>query len=86
MIAALLAWRALRTNQSKRFRREVWLHAQGYCQHCGAYIPMDGNFEVDHVIAWSRGGLTTLGNSQLLCPTCNRRKGNRDDHFFKLRP
>jgi hypothetical protein len=77
---AQLAWRDVRTIRSKRLRREVWLYAQGYCQHCRCYIPMDGQFEVDHIVAWSRGGQSTLGNSQLLCPTCNRRKGNRDDN------
>jgi 5-methylcytosine-specific restriction endonuclease McrA len=60
-------------------RREVWLHAQGFCQHCGCYIPLDGPFEVDHVIAWSRGGSTSLSNSQLLCGPCNRKKGSNDD-------
>lgn len=33
--------------------------------------------DADHVIPWSRGGVTQLWNSQLLCRRHNRRKSNR---------
>lgn len=33
--------------------------------------------QVDHRTAHSRGGATELSNAQLLCPSCNRRKGAR---------
>lgn len=33
--------------------------------------------EADHVTPWSRGGLTTAANCQMLCITHNRAKGNR---------
>lgn len=33
--------------------------------------------EVDHLTAWSKGGLTTSENCQMLCKTHNRSKGNR---------
>jgi hypothetical protein len=33
--------------------------------------------EADHVAAWSKGGLTTKDNCQMLCITHNRAKGNR---------
>ena len=38
------------------------------------------NFEemyVDHVAAWSKGGVTSVSNCQMLCKTHNRAKGNR---------
>lgn len=34
--------------------------------------------EVDHIIPWSKGGLTILDNAQLLCKTHNTSKGNKD--------
>lgn len=33
--------------------------------------------EADHVAAWSKGGLSTLENCEMLCVTHNRSKGNR---------
>lgn len=33
--------------------------------------------EADHVTAWTKGGLTTIENCQMLCRTHNRAKGNR---------
>ncbi len=33
--------------------------------------------EADHVSAWSKGGLSTLENCEMLCVTHNRSKGNR---------
>ena len=33
--------------------------------------------EADHVSAWSKGGLSTLENCEMLCVTHNRAKGNR---------
>ncbi len=33
--------------------------------------------EGDHVIPWSDGGKTSDDNCQMLCKTCNAKKGNR---------
>ena len=33
--------------------------------------------EADHVSAWSKGGLSTLDNCEMLCVPHNRSKGNR---------
>jgi len=32
----------------------------------------------DHKKAWAKGGPTSLENGQLLCKSCNSRKGNKD--------
>lgn len=45
------------------------------CEACGRHR---GPFEVDHIIALSRGGSHHLSNLQLLCRPCNRSKHNKD--------
>lgn len=57
-------------------RIAVWQHDQGKCVECGvggagAYL------EFDHIIPFSKGGASTIGNVQLLCRSCNLKKGDR---------
>jgi hypothetical protein len=58
------------------------------CEHCGfrnsneiydpsAPVP-SGQFQVDHVIPHSKGGLGVAGNGRVLDATCNASRGNRD--------
>ncbi len=35
------------------------------------------NFHADHINPHSKGGLTTVDNGQLLCPSCNLKKGSK---------
>ena len=42
-----------------------------------ARIYKEKEMEADHVAAWSKGGLSTLENCEMLCVTHNRSKGNR---------
>lgn len=44
------------------------------CKSCGNEFEI-GQLEVDHVLPFSRGGMTDLSNAQLLCVSCNRSKG-----------
>ena len=46
------------------------------CAECGADLRKSGH-HIDHVIAFSKGGLTNEDNLQALCPRCNLTKGNR---------
>ena len=41
--------------------------------------------EVDHVVPRSRGGWDHPDNLQLLCPNCNRIKGDRDMAYLVAR-
>lgn len=40
------------------------------------------DYHVDHVIPLTKGGTNWPDNLQLLCPTCNRSKGNKLPHEF----
>ncbi|MBP0463604.1 DEAD/DEAH box helicase family protein [Roseomonas sp. PWR1] len=48
--------------------------ADARCEACGAHAP-DGH--ADHVHPHALGGLTTMGNAQWLCASCNLAKGAR---------
>jgi hypothetical protein len=50
---------------------EVAARDGGRCRQCGS----NKELHFDHVIPWSKGGANTADNIQLLCGTCNRRKG-----------
>lgn len=49
----------------------VWQRDSGRCIDCGS----NENLEFDHIIPVSMGGANTARNLQLLCESCNRRKG-----------
>lgn len=52
-------------------RMFVWQRDGGRCRNCGA----QRDLHFDHVIPRSLGGANTAENVQLLCRTCNLRKG-----------
>ncbi len=51
----------------------VWRCDQGQCVQCGG----KERLEFDHVIPVAKGGSHTARNIQLLCESCNRKKGKR---------
>lgn len=51
------------------------IERQGYrCAGCGADLRLVGS-HTDHVVALANGGPNDATNIQMLCPTCNVRKG-----------
>ena len=54
---------------------------EGVCNGCKMDFPFK-IFEVDHIIPQARGGTDHLSNLQLLCPHCNRIKGDRTQEYL----
>lgn len=55
-------------------KQAAYQKQHGECKKCGRLFDI-GKMEGDHIKPWSEGGKTELGNLQLLCKECNRRKG-----------
>lgn len=55
---------------------QLYARDKGRCQSCPKTV---GEFDwhADHVVAWIRGGKTTLENGQVLCVKCNLKKKDR---------
>ena len=56
-------------------RAILYLQAKGRCQSCGVLLD-PSNWHADHVVPWSKGGITKLRNGDALCPKCNLTKGS----------
>jgi hypothetical protein len=63
---------------SLRLRWKVLQRDHFSCCKCGASpaVKLGTELEVDHIISWSKGGETALGNLQTLCSMCNGGKSN----------
>lgn len=58
-------------------RRIIWnTDNKKKCSKCRRNLTWD-DFTVDHIKAYVRGGKTSLDNAQLMCRSCNSRKGGR---------
>ena len=60
-------------------RRDKWAayERQNHkCAICGDHFEFD-DMHGDHITPWSKGGKTDADNCQMLCVTCNLRKGNK---------
>lgn len=53
---------------------------KGKCAHCAAAL--NAKYHADHIMPLARGGKHEALNIQLLCPTCNLRKGAKDPIRF----
>lgn len=60
------------------WRSTVLARFGGRCVHCKSPLTIR-TAHMDHILPFSKGGGTTLGNLQPLCEGCNLSKGNRQD-------
>jgi hypothetical protein len=76
-------WQGPRT-ATRAMKDFIWIRDKATCQHCGKLCHrgaspgdvLDDDYGViDHVIPYSWGGRTEIGNLQLLCHRCNMNKG-----------
>ncbi|HMF64973.1 MAG TPA: HNH endonuclease [Edaphobacter sp.] len=63
----------VRQGISEAVRIFVWRRDQGQCARCESKEKL----EFDHIVPVVRGGSNTARNIELLCETCNRKKGSR---------
>jgi hypothetical protein len=57
----------------KEIKNEVWERDKGRCAKCGSILDL----EFDHIIPFSKGGANSVGNLQILCSRCNKKKANK---------
>lgn len=81
-------WNAKRRDPKAVFHRDdvtVILTVQsGLCAAPWCRKDLVGGFHVDHILPVKLGGKTNIENLQILCPTCNLRKGAKHpDEWIK---
>lgn len=57
---------------SEKLRSELLAKFNHSCVICGS----THRLQIDHIVPWSLGGLTEKENLQVLCQSCNLKKGN----------
>ncbi len=55
---------------------QLYARDQQCCQSCKKKVG-ECDWHADHIVAWIRGGKTTLENGQVLCVKCNLKKKDR---------
>ena len=77
LLLPLFEFKAEKRAFSPEQRRVLWnSDEKRNCKKCRKQLGWE-DFTIDHVVAWTRGGETSLKNAQLLCRSCNSRKGAR---------
>ena len=67
--------KAKRIPVPQRVKVELFEKCGGVCRGCLDTFAQIGNLEVDHIKPLHRGGTDDYSNLQLLCRSCNTRKG-----------
>jgi 5-methylcytosine-specific restriction endonuclease McrA len=59
-----------------KLERGLLLARQGWlCGYCEKQLNVGDKIHVDHIIPFSKGGLTTMDNGVACCESCNLTKG-----------
>lgn len=54
------------------------------CAFCGKNLTSKSECHFDHILAYAKGGKSTLENCQILCMDCNLSKSDKEMHDFLL--
>ena len=65
----------VRTLKNRKLRYLLWRSTDGKCALCGCEL--SESWHADHIVPWSRSGVTNVHEMQPLCPKCNLKKGAR---------
>lgn len=77
LLESLFEYKDDKRTFSPEQRRLLWnSDERRHCKSCRHPL-LWSDFTVDHVKAWTRGGKTSVQNAQLMCRSCNSRKGAR---------
>lgn len=60
----------------EKTKQAVYARQKGICLVCKKHFPYD-RMEADHIVPWSKGGKTEVGNCQMLCVPHNRTKSGK---------
>ena len=69
---------------SDDLKRKLCQDQDYLCMYCGRKRAFS-DLEIDHKNPVQRGGSDNIRNLQVLCPPCNKRKGNQNDQEFRRR-
>ena len=58
---------------NRKQRMALAMFSSWKCSICGVDLPK--HWHADHVLPFSKDGVTDVLNGQALCPTCNLKKG-----------
>jgi len=65
-------------------KERLYKDQEGKCRACGLEMAIF-QFEIDHIIPRAKGGGDYYENYQLLCPHCNRTKGDRPMEYLRTK-
>ena len=73
-----------RRSFSPELKRELFKSQNGKCMYCGRKPGID-LMDIDHKNPMAKGGSDQKRNLQLICRTCNTRKGATTDRQFRTK-
>ena len=68
----------------KGLKRSLMRRQDNTCAYCG-YRRIAASMDIDHIIPVVRGGSNDESNLQVICRSCNQRKGLQTDEEFRTR-
>ena len=68
--------------EKKKLKEWLYNDQKKKCNHCKRNVPAD-LMDLDRIRPGANGPGYTIGNTQLLCRTCNSSKGNKPDSKAK---